>query len=128
MKREIKFRAYSPDSEEMYEGLTLESLSRIRNPADVSVKTVNLVFDFDGLVWMQYTGLKDSIGKEIYEGDIVKLSSNAKIVHQDGGFGFVFQNDIDNDIKPFLNNLHFDSIMRRIEVIGNIHENPELFS
>lgn len=83
----------------------------------------------ENYVVQQYTGLKDSKGKEIYEGDIVKyhrgfesekeireLTSHIKF--QDAAFGFDMKGF--NDMFMSLEN---DSY---IEVIGNIFENPEL--
>jgi uncharacterized phage protein (TIGR01671 family) len=81
---------------------------------------------------MQFTGLKDKNGKEIYEGDIYRWVSWNKaerigVVEYEIGFGgdgetwagFGFPSDItrlDNDDEPW----------RDVEVIGNIYENPEL--
>jgi len=76
-----------------------------------------------GWTLMQYTGLKDENGKEIYEGDLVtNLSRNhnqphpivfsmGKFLAEYGGLQYDFGNEID---------------IERIEVIGNIYENPEL--
>ena len=65
---------------------------------------------------MQYTGLKDSKGVEIYEGDIIKyLSSYYGIVKFYNG-SFVRGND----------NGYADIDGENSEVIGNIYENPEL--
>lgn len=81
-----------------------------------------------GLKVMQYTGLTDKNGTEIYEGDVCEtVTVSGKpfgtidfVSFLDGGFIF---KDIEDKLLPISLN---DSEIVSIEVIGNIYENPEL--
>lgn len=77
----------------------------------------------EDLILMQYTGLKDKNGKEIYEGDIVESEKNMmfnqgkqtdQVRFEDGAF------------KVATVNLSTITTSFYPEVIGNIYENPEL--
>jgi len=82
---------------------------------------------------MQFTGLLDKNGKEVYEFDIVKTPVSCSVVEFDKGI-FGLNHDYGTDRKTMLGSwgsecnlrvLH-DGYNREVEVIGNIFETPEL--
>lgn len=113
--REIKFRAWDKNHKIMY------PFELIELPYS---ENVNLDGQFDGLiergyVFMQYTGLHDKNGKNIYEGDIVKGNYLKCIGVVKYSEKFCrFQIDDWATITP--SDIY--------EVIGNIYENPELLN
>lgn len=79
----------------------------------------NSVFFSNAKDVMQFTGLKDKNGKEIYEGDILQTNEagwKAKVIFNHGAFLLV-----DNR-----GGFSTEPEWKECEVIGNIHENPEL--
>lgn len=81
---------------------------------------------------MQYTGLKDKDGKEIYEGDVVSVkylydkrtTDRAQVSWQEdkAGFGLKSLKGLTNEVYE----LYQVTAEHNLEIIGNIHENKEL--
>lgn len=83
---------------------------------------------FDGAdvqCFEQYTGLEDKNGKEIYEGDIILVANHGRtpyvVIHREWDCSFVCNNE---NLVDFVH--MFKTMPQCYEVIGNIHENPEL--
>ena len=131
--RVIKFRAWS--------GKTMFDVSQITfNDAtwDLSKGRGVSIHAQPHIILMQFTGLHDRNGKEIYEGDVGVLKNGdpfapvttVTVIESMGSFGIkpiskesdIFGNKYKGEMLPFFHAYN----SKFFEVIGNIYENPEL--
>ena len=122
MKREIKFRAWDAKEKQMLEVNHLFNLDN-KQPIEVWTNYYEGGYRFnpDKSELMQYTGLTDANGEEIYEGDLVTLTDDSedpiyRVIFDEAKFEISGGGVLYDLGEEFMN----------CEVIGNVHENPEL--
>lgn len=134
--REIKFRAYDkkwkrwilPEDITYYGGMGW-SFERRENPEGDIIETTEL--KHGEIAFMQYTGLKDKNGKEIYEGDIVKYQDNIYKANCRSGCFMLdnIKNGKNNDKGYEIWDTHVWHTLfdwrHLLEIIGNIYEKKE---
>lgn len=113
--RDIKFKCFCNESK-VFLNVCHESMFRY------------LEDDGDDVILLQYTGLKDNNGVEIYEGDVLKVNGVFKQIvsmeiktSETRGHGECYFS-VGIEIASGYGSTH----KNQLEVIGNIHQNPEL--
>ena len=118
--REIKFRGKYGNNPWLYGSLVTKN----RNNNGIQERNSSVAILVDGGSIGQYTGMNDSMGKEIYEGDIVRTSDNddelAVVEWDDEDLRFTVTHG------NVVNGLGEGYYSREVEVIGNMYDNPEL--
>ncbi|MCF2566584.1 DNA-packaging protein [Streptococcus pasteurianus] len=115
-----KFRAWFKQGSKMVNVATIDFLEK-------EVKShANVMYSFDEIELMQSTGLVDENGKEVFEGDIVKLFDKDLYVvewsSQEASYKLI---PVDKQWSDcYFSN--YENITKIIEVIGNVWENQEL--
>ena len=135
--REYKFRCWDTENKEMLKVQELDFEDTFYG-GRLSIRTdqYNDYFDMEDMILMQYIGLKDKNGKEIYEGDILRYEGGGiyrvvfdemmimcpqdNIEEPSPGYYGILIGDKTKELCPL------GVTQRLAKVIGNIHDNPEL--
>ena len=122
--REIKFRGRKLVGEDAGKWAYGWLSTNIKGNPVIKDDNVQFPVAVDAETVGQYTGMKDSTGKEIYEGDIVRTSDNddeLAVVEWD-------EEDLRFTVTHgnVINGLGEEYYPREVEVVGNIYDDPEL--
>jgi len=138
MNREIKFRGWDTGINKMWSEIEMGRDELTINPDGRGFVNVNNITRlsqyYTHIIPLQYTGLRDKNGKEIYEGDIVEFKTN--YTNKKGGWlnGVVIWDserygwalNAENTIYDIYDETEGFEYM--VKHIGNIYENPELLT
>lgn len=121
--RKIKFRIWHKETKKMYNVVKLTYDFLYNDRPYLYAKSYckdGAIATFESKTLMQYTGLLDIQGKEIYEGDIVSYD------HEYNGREGAIDEVVWDEHGILLDDLLYLNGAKNIKVIGNIYENPDL--
>lgn len=124
--RELKFRGKRIDNGEWvygYYGVSIKGTHYIDTVTSMSMDH-SIV---DQKTFGEYTGINDINGVEIYEGDVVRFTQEWEIGADRDKIEVVqFQHGGFTPMCRTLGGVYYECQSERYEVIGNVHDNPEL--
>ncbi len=136
--REIKFKVWSIKNNEMFEDV--QDYDMGNNLFHFGVEHFGKLCSSTDFILLQYIGLEDKIGKEVYEGDVVETRQYIEAIT---GAYYVLRLLIEFDNGAFVgkciectamhinakgDKFHVSEFVERGTIIGNIYETPELIT
>lgn len=128
--KEIKFRAWDKRQKQMSTPFSLVELTQYEHIFEVKFRHLA---KFKDLIWLEYTGLHDKNGVEIYEGDIVEKWCHCSLLERRSPLynrGVGYYKSLTTTVKWSEQGLNYNIYPHHDdaywEVIGNIHESKEL--
>ena len=118
--RKIKFKAFSKKANKMFENVAINS----ELIWDRYTKTHVQLKDYDDLIFLEFTGLLDKNGKEIYEGDVVRFQSIFGVVEYTKDCAFEVMRKLGGYGSSTTE--EGEPLSSQYEIIGDIYQNPEL--
>lgn len=133
-----RFRAWNKATKEMYGADDIIAINF--EEKEICVQTIYFeqglpdsrdldYYDFDDIVLMQSTGMRDKNDREIFEGDILKvtnLSSWLEVVSFNEDKAMFISKEIKREVEETPLYDLFNTDIFEIETIGNIYTNPKL--
>lgn len=135
MSRVIKFRAWDKEGDKGLSDVVEidfeKKIARVHGEGEGRTGRTVVWLPFFRIELMQFTGLTDKNGKEIYEGDILRIPNNYdKYGQYAGDCREVAFNDGSFRLKPKWDTTskgnYFADVNEELEVIGNIYQNSDL--
>ena len=119
--RQIEFRAWDKNSKKMVKVDHLTWNKGVKGLSEINQEMPKW------FILMQYTGLKDKNGKEIYEGDVVLMDGTNKKLYPNWDTQYEPRRKVYIKIEWGYAGFVVGGIdIDKSEIIGNIYENPEL--
>ena len=123
--KELKIKAWLKKEKKMVSIIGIDfNYEYIRYTEDDNLFNENYkTAEFKNIELLQFTGLKDNGGQELYEADVIKFNDGI-----DDIYGLISYDDEDGTYRVSYENIteHLSDREGDFEIVGNIFENPDL--
>ena len=123
--KELKIKAWLKKEKKMVAIIGIDfNYEYIRYTEDSNLFNENYkTAEFKDIELLQFTGLKDNGGQELYEADVIKFNDGI-----DDIYGLISYDDEDGAYRVSYENIteHLSEREGDFEIVGNIFENPDL--